>query len=81
MYVHVPVRQITSSVMTGASCGFRVWAPPPGCVLRMLYNITHVNTMSLTTFYLSSIVLSRTIHLLINIPNTISTTLLPLEIL
>ena len=52
---------------------------PPWCVLSMLFNTIHVKTMSLITFDLCSIVLSKILNLVARIPNAFSTTLLSLD--
>ena len=53
----------------------------PRWFISMLCRTTHVNTMSLTTFGLCSMVVNSTLNLLTSIPNEFSTTLLPLDIL
>ena len=55
--------------------------PPPRWLLNMLCRTTHVNTMSLTTLGLCSMVVNSTLNLLVKISKAFSTTLRPLDIL
>ena len=64
-----------------SSAGVSGLSGPPSWLLSMLCSTTHINTMSLTTFGLCSIVVNSTLNHLTSIPNEFSTTLLPLDIL